>query len=113
MMIDNPSPLHLVDRTWRAKVNPMERLFVYGTLKDESVQQRLIGRVVELTPNTLKGYAVGDLTTPNGNHYLVLDPKPDQLVEGFTMEVSFWELIQIDEYQKYIYSKELEKSKKS
>ncbi|MFZ4826619.1 MAG: gamma-glutamylcyclotransferase family protein [Phototrophicaceae bacterium] len=82
----------------------MERLFVYGTLKDEAVQTRLIGRAVELTPNTLKGYQISSLTpTLVEQSYLVIDPKPDQVVEGYTMEVSLWELIQIDEYEGNVY----------
>ncbi len=81
------------------EVNPMERLFVYGTLKDEAVQTRLIGRAVELAPNTLKGYQISSLTPTLEKSYLVLDPNPNQVVEGYTIEVSLWELIQIDEYE--------------
>lgn len=74
----------------------MEKLFVYGTLQDEDVQQSLIGRTLRGTPDTLSGYAIHiDLMPP----YPVAMPAENSAIKGYVLSVTSDELAKLDDYE--------------
>ncbi|MCM4155178.1 gamma-glutamylcyclotransferase family protein [Gramella sp. AN32] len=42
----------------------MPKLFAYGTLQDEKLQQKLFGKILKGKPAILKGYHLGKITIP-------------------------------------------------
>ena len=74
----------------------METLFVYGTLYEPDVQQRLIGRTISGQPDSLAGYS---------SNTTLLDPYPVAIPEdganmtGFVLRVTTDELVLLDEYE--------------
>ncbi len=74
----------------------MEKLFVYGTLQDEVVQQSLIGRTVMGVPDTLNGYAIHtDLMPP----YPVAMPAEHSSIQGYILSLTSDELAKLDAYE--------------
>ena len=80
----------------------MELLFVYGTLQDPDVQNRIIGRVVAGTPDVLEGYFKTEYSMPEGIYPLVI-PRHGQVVEGLVLEVTADELRRMDAYETAAY----------
>jgi len=77
----------------------MEKIFTYGTLQDETIQQQVIGRKLEKgQPDTLRGYTLGKL---RGVHteYNIIYPQTGATVDGVVYEVSEEELKKIDAYE--------------
>ena len=77
----------------------MEKIFTYGTLQDAEVQQRIIGRNLDIgMPDTLRGYKIAIL---KGIHesYNIIQPQPGVSVEGVVYEVTAEELARIDDYE--------------
>jgi gamma-glutamylcyclotransferase (GGCT)/AIG2-like uncharacterized protein YtfP len=73
-----------------------EAIFVYGTLREPDVLQRLIGRVVAGAPDFLHGYERRyDLFPP----YMVAMPAPDAVIDGVVLEITPAELAVFDEYE--------------
>ncbi len=75
----------------------MDKLFVYGTLLDESLVRELLGRVPPSQPAMLKGFRLGrHPTVPHAT--AELDPAasiPGRVYEGLTVE----ELERVDRYE--------------
>ena len=80
----------------------MELLFVYGTLQDPAVQQRLIGRTVTGTPDTLDGFFKSSMSMIEGVYPLVI-PRHGHEVAGLVLEVTSEELLAIDVYETSAY----------
>jgi gamma-glutamylcyclotransferase (GGCT)/AIG2-like uncharacterized protein YtfP len=76
----------------------LEKLFVYGTLRDPAVQQAVFGRVVEAVADTLAGYEKGEITL-DGTVYGIIRPDAQSQVEGQVIEVTPQELAVIDRYE--------------
>lgn len=76
----------------------MERLFVYGSLRDPEVQQRVFGRVVPGTPDVLDGYERRWLHLSDGV-FPILVPAPGGSVEGRVLDVTPGELALMDAYE--------------
>lgn len=76
----------------------MEQLFVYGTLKDRTIQQAVFGRVMEGKPDTLEGFTRGEITL-GGTVYPIIRPDIYSQVEGLVIEVTLDELALIDRYE--------------
>lgn len=74
----------------------MERLFVYGTLQDETIQNSLIGRTVPGVPDRLNGYKISHVLMPP---YPVAMPADSASIDGQILEISADELIKLDEYE--------------
>ena len=77
----------------------MEKIFTYGTLQDEPIQQQVVGRLLgEGTPDTLRGYQMAKL---QGIHmaYNIIIPATGETVEGRVYEVTQEELNKIDAYE--------------
>jgi gamma-glutamylcyclotransferase (GGCT)/AIG2-like uncharacterized protein YtfP len=62
----------------------MQKLFAYGTLQSEDVQQDLFGRILQGTPEILVGYE----TTDSNN-----------TITGILYEITQTELRQVDLYE--------------
>jgi len=88
----------------------MNRLFVYGTLMDESVQKKVIGRVVEFENDTLSGYFKSKVVI-NNNTYPIL-VKGQGEIAGRVLLIDEKELEKIDEYETKAYRR-IEKELKS
>ena len=82
----------------------MEKLFVYGTLQDPNVQQKVIGRVTELTDAILENYMKREVII-NGTTYPIAMPSDGETVSGKILEVTPEELILIDEYETVSYKR--------
>ena len=76
----------------------LQHLFVYGTLIDPEVQQRIIGRLVEGTPDTLENVSKSEIKLGN-NTYPILIEAQGQIVDGHILTVTSAELEQIDKYE--------------
>lgn len=80
----------------------MELLFVYGTLQDPAVQERIIGRVVKGSPDTLEGFFKSQMSMPEGIYPLVI-PRHGYEVYGMLLEVTDEELRRMDVYETTAY----------
>ena len=80
----------------------MELLFVYGTLQDPAVQQRLIGRTVTGTPDTLEGFFKSSISMTDGVFPLVI-PRHGHEVNGLVLEITLEELLAMDVYETSAY----------
>lgn len=82
----------------------MEQLFVYGTLLDASVQQKVLGRVAAGQPDRLAGYKKYKIKL--GRHvYPIIKPEAGGLVEGAVLAVTPTELKRIDQYEGQAYQR--------
>ncbi len=74
----------------------LEALFVYGTLREPEVLQKLIGRVVIGVPDLLSDFTRRfDLFPP----YAVAMPDPGNTIDGVVLEITAPELAIFDEYE--------------
>jgi gamma-glutamylcyclotransferase (GGCT)/AIG2-like uncharacterized protein YtfP len=77
-----------------------EHLFVYGTLKDPEIQQHLVGRTIEGTPDRLSGYRSHFLL-----NYPTALPDANGWVHGLILTVTPQELNRFDEYEGTAYER--------
>jgi gamma-glutamylcyclotransferase (GGCT)/AIG2-like uncharacterized protein YtfP len=80
----------------------MELLFVYGTLQDSAVQERLIGRTVTGTPDVLEGFFKSSMSMTEGIYPLVI-PRHGHEVNGLVLEITIEELLAMDVYETSAY----------
>lgn len=80
----------------------MEYLFVYGTLQDPAVQQRIIGRVVNGAPDVLEGFFKSSMSMTEGIYPVVI-PRHGHEVAGRVLEVTIEELLKMDVYETTAY----------
>lgn len=76
----------------------MESLFVYGTLQDADVQQRIIGRLVAGSADTLDGYRKSQISI-GGNFYPFAVADSTNSISGQVLEVTADELVTMDAYE--------------
>ncbi|MEM6284938.1 MAG: gamma-glutamylcyclotransferase family protein [Chloroflexota bacterium] len=76
----------------------MKRLFIYGTLMLDDVQQRIIGREVPMTPATLQGYRKGRVTV-EGKTYPRITADEAASVDGMVIELDDTEMQRVDAYE--------------
>ncbi|MBZ0297291.1 MAG: gamma-glutamylcyclotransferase [Anaerolineae bacterium] len=81
----------------------MESLFVYGTLQDPAVQQRVFGRVTEGQPDVLDGFYRGEITFPTASYPIAISDQPEYSIEGQVISVTPNELVLIDRYETAAY----------
>jgi gamma-glutamylcyclotransferase (GGCT)/AIG2-like uncharacterized protein YtfP len=81
----------------------MERLFVYGTLRDPLVQIRVIGRSPTGTVAILDGYERGTIKLGEREYPILDAAAADSHVEGMVLEVSEDELRRLDIYETSAY----------
>ena len=72
----------------------MHKLFVYGTLKSEMVQKKLLGHVLESYDAKLQGYFVNI-----AEEYYNLVPNEGGCVKGRVLLVSETDLLYIDQWE--------------
>lgn len=82
----------------------MQKLFAYGSLKQQDVQQDLFGRILKGTPETLIGYELNEIRIEEEFglvHYPIITETHDSnsTIEGILYEVSMQELLQADRYE--------------
>lgn len=71
----------------------MKNLFVYGTLKRPETRKRIIGRVVETTRDSIKGFRKSEIKIGKDNYpALVPDPDCKRSVQGLVLSVMSSEL---------------------
>lgn len=72
----------------------MHKLFVYGTLKSEMVQKKLLGHVLESYDAKLQGYSINI-----AEEYYNLVPNEGCCVKGRVLLVSETDLLYIDQWE--------------
>lgn len=72
----------------------MYKLFVYGTLKSEMVQKKLLGHVLESYDAKLHGYSINI-----AEEYYNLVPNEGGCVKGLVLLVSETDLLYIDQWE--------------
>ena len=78
----------------------MENLFVYGNLKKPEIQRKVIGRVAELTEDSIKGYKQSTIYIKGEIFPILTSSKnPLDFVFGSVIEVTEEELKKIDDYE--------------
>lgn len=80
----------------------MEKIFAYGSLQKPSVQQNILGRVVEQHDDTLLNYVLGSVEI-NGTIYPIAIPKTGSVITGKVFAVTLKELESIDRYETNAY----------
>ena len=65
----------------------IEHLFVYGTLRDPAVQERIIGRLISGIPDVLHGYGKEQIMS-DGALYPIIVPVPGLSVDGAVLELT-------------------------
>ena len=76
----------------------MQQLFVYGTLRDSDVQQRVYGRTIPGRPDTLYGYRKSEVWSGDA-YYPIAIPDPDGEIDGFVLELTDEEMARGDAYE--------------
>lgn len=76
----------------------MENLFVYGTLREAHIQERLIGRIIENpSSDELQGYRRNwTLVAP---YPVAMPSEADEHISGLVLQVSEDELAAMDTYE--------------
>ncbi|MGL2993808.1 gamma-glutamylcyclotransferase family protein [Flavobacterium sp. TSSA_36] len=82
----------------------MQKLFTYGTLQHEDVQEDLFGRILEGTPETLKGYIVNKIQIEEefgmiDYPIIVETDNLEDSIQGIVYEVTSNDLRQADLYE--------------
>ena len=72
----------------------MHKLFVYGTLKSEMVQEKLLGHVLESYDARLQGYSINI-----AEEYYNFVPNEGGCVKGLVLLVSETDLLYIDQWE--------------
>ena len=81
-----------------------EQLFVYGSLRDPAIQQKIIGRTVEGRRDILEGYTTSTVQL-YGTVYPILVPDYDGSIEGFILFLTKEEVEKIDAYETDAYER--------
>lgn len=82
----------------------MIKLFTYGTLQHEDIQENLYGRTLIGTPETLVGYTLKKIQIEEEFgivHYPIIEEthNPEDTINGIVYEVTAIELRQADLYE--------------
>lgn len=72
----------------------MALIFVYGTLYDPEVQQRVFGRITKGTPDVLRGYRKATF-----EQYPMAIPDEAGQIDGRVLEVTDEEIARMDFYE--------------
>lgn len=77
-----------------------ENLFVYGLLKKPEIQKKIIGKIVEGSEDSIKGYKISQINIENEIFpILIKSNNPRDFVVGLVLEVSDDELKKIDKFE--------------
>lgn len=91
-------------------MEPMENLFVYGTLQEEKIQRAVFGRNLQKRQDFLKGYEKFSIRIPDeasGSFYPAIKPSKnsDNTIPGMLLELKVQELKKADAYEGNSYSR--------
>jgi gamma-glutamylcyclotransferase (GGCT)/AIG2-like uncharacterized protein YtfP len=75
-----------------------ELLFVYGTLREGGIQERVIGRLAPGKPDILEGYRKSAIKL-SGRTYPIISPREGSVVAGEVLALTPEELKRIDGYE--------------
>jgi gamma-glutamylcyclotransferase (GGCT)/AIG2-like uncharacterized protein YtfP len=89
----------------------MIKLFTYGTLQHEDVQENLFGRILDGTPEKLIGYVLKRIEIEEEfgivQYPIIVETKnTDDFIDGFVYEITEKELNQADLYEGVHYKRE-------
>jgi gamma-glutamylcyclotransferase (GGCT)/AIG2-like uncharacterized protein YtfP len=92
-------------------MNTLIKLFTYGSLQHEDVQENLFGRVLEGTPEKLVGYVLTRIKIEEEfgivQYPVIVETKNEtDFIEGIVFEVTEKELNQADLYEGVHYKRE-------
>jgi gamma-glutamylcyclotransferase (GGCT)/AIG2-like uncharacterized protein YtfP len=82
----------------------MEKLFIYGTLQDKSVQLTILGHTLSMRNDTLVGYAPRQIEISN-KLYPIAVPDSNSWIVGKVIEITDRELLLIDSYETKAYQR--------
>ncbi|OGN27693.1 MAG: hypothetical protein A2941_01760 [Candidatus Yanofskybacteria bacterium RIFCSPLOWO2_01_FULL_49_17] len=82
----------------------MEKLFVYGTLREPEVQKKVIGRVAAGTEDTLDDYGLSEIVI-EGEKFPAAIPKIGESIAGQVIKITPEELKLIDDYETEAYKR--------
>lgn len=82
----------------------MEKLFTYGSLQYPEIQQKLFGRLLEGSSDTLVGHEKAKLNV-DGKTFNVANQKEGSSIDGFVYELSDKELERADRYEGKAYKR--------
>ena len=82
----------------------MEKLFAYGNLREEDIQETVFGRILSGVPETLMGYVVKEIKIEEEygiETYPIIEAteNKEDTISGMVYEVSFQELQLADRYE--------------
>ncbi len=88
----------------------MEKLFTYGTLQDKEIQEKIFGRVLNGTSETLIGYAVKEIQIEEEfglMQYPIITEtnNPEDTINGIVFEITANDLRQADLYEGFHYKR--------
>lgn len=82
----------------------MQKLFAYGTLQNDEIQESLFGRILQGTPETIIGYKLNKIQIEE-EFGLIQYPiitktqKPEDTISGIVYEITTNDLHQADLYE--------------
>ena len=82
----------------------MERVFVYGTLRDKKLRQELSGREIPSLKARIKGFDLSSIS--DGEHtypILIKNDSSENIIDGEIIELSKTELLSFDKYEGALY----------
>ncbi len=82
----------------------MEKLFAYGSIKDNSVQNRIINRVCKTSKDILPGYTRKKIKIEESTYALAVKSK-GKFIRGEILVVTKTELKKFDEYETSAYER--------
>ncbi len=82
----------------------MIKLFTYGTLQHEDIQENIFGRILKGIPEKLMGYTLKEIKIEEEFgivHYPILEEtnNPEDTIDGIVYEITAVELRQADLYE--------------
>lgn len=88
----------------------MIKLFTYGTLQHDDIQENLFGRILHGTPETLVGYALQEIQIEEefgliAYEILVETGNPEDTINGIVYSITQKELYQADLYEGFHYKR--------
>lgn len=82
----------------------MEKLFAYGNLREEDIQETVFGRILQGVPETLVGYVVNEIKIEEeygieSYPIIMATQNQEDTISGMVYDVSFQELQLADRYE--------------
>ena len=91
----------------KTKVSVRQKLFSYGTIQNEDVQEKILGKRLKGERAVLTGYVLGQVYADGGFYPCIfLSEKYDKHVFGTVFEVSEKDLKKLDEYESEAYRRQ-------